>query len=105
MAVLSAIFGALAIRDIRAGNAGFVVATLRKREHPMTFWGLVAAEVLAALLCAAIVAAVLTRPPSCDEAGVCTVVIESNPVPDIPCPKEGCRALVPVQSPPLEPFP
>ncbi|WP_143738273.1 hypothetical protein [Erythrobacter colymbi] len=105
MAVLSLVFGALAVRDIRTGYAGFVIATLRKWENPVTFWGLVAAEALAALLCAGIAVAAFTMPATCDEAGVCTVVIETASPPEIPCPKEGCRALVPVQRPPLEPFP
>ena len=105
MAVLSLVFGALAVRDIRAGDAGFVVATLRKWEHPLPFWGLVVTEVLAALLCAAVAVAAFTNPYSCDETGVCTVVIETAPSPEIPCPKEGCRMIAPMPRQPLEAHP
>jgi hypothetical protein len=96
MAVLSLVFGALAVRDIRVGDAGFVVATLRKWEHPLPFWGLVAAEIVAALLCAGGAAFAFSTPVSCDDNGVCSLLTQrappSQPL-DIPCPKEGCRVI------------
>jgi hypothetical protein len=75
MAGLALVFGGLAIRDIRAGNAGFVVAMLRKSEHPMPFWGLVIAEILGALLSAILAVAALTMSATCDDKGPCSVVI------------------------------
>lgn len=94
MTGLALIFAGLAVRDIRAGNAGFVFATLRKWEYPVPFWGLVATEIVAALLCAGVAVAAFSIPVTCDDNGVCRVVIErSSPPPDIPCPKEGCRVI------------
>jgi ornithine cyclodeaminase/alanine dehydrogenase-like protein (mu-crystallin family) len=79
MAGLAILFGALAVRDIRTGAAGFVVATLCKRENPLPFWGLVIAEILAALLFAAGAMAAFTIPATCDEVnGVCTVTIHAQ---------------------------
>jgi len=75
MASLAVVFGALAVRDIRAGNAGFVVAMLRKSEHPMPFWGLVVAEILAAILSGIVAVAAFTMSATCDDKGPCTVVI------------------------------
>jgi hypothetical protein len=105
MAVLSLLFGALAVRDIRIGEAGFVIATLRRWENPATFWGLVAAEAIAALFCAIVAFAAFAMPATCNEAGVCKVVIKSEQPPEIPCPKEGCRALAPLPRPSQEPLP
>lgn len=82
LAGLAVVFAALAARDIRAGNAGFVIATLRKGEHPVPFWGLVVAEILAALLAAFGAVGALTMPATCDDNGLCTVVIAtSEPMP------------------------
>ena len=78
MAGLALIFGALAVRDVRTGNAGFVVAMLRRSANPALFWGLVAAETLAAFFCVAVALAAFTMPATCDDVGVCTVVIETT---------------------------
>ncbi len=82
MAGLAVAFGTLAVRDIRAGDVGLVIATLSKWEHPVPFWGLVAVEIVAALLCAVVAISAFTMPATCDDTGACTVVIEmSEPAP------------------------
>ncbi len=78
MAGLSLAFGALAIRDVRAGNAGLVFMTLRKWKHPLPFWGLVTLEASAALLCALSALGAFLVPATCDELGRCTVTIQAE---------------------------
>jgi hypothetical protein len=77
MAILAVLFGFLVVRDVRTGDAGFVFATLRRWEYPVPFWGLVTIEAIAALLSAIVAVFAFTTPATCDEAGTCTVVIQS----------------------------
>jgi hypothetical protein len=106
---LAALFAFLTVRDVRFREMGFVFFSVRRFEAPVIYWLCIVAEASFASLCAFMVLAAFLYPAGCDEKGVCTIEIDTDPSADpfatATCPPDGCRMIATEPKPEPEIYP
>lgn len=71
-------FGCLAVRDLRDGEIGLVVANLRRSENPVAFRAVVTIEIICSILFGLVALATFGAPAEYDGDGVGKITLQMD---------------------------